>query len=96
MTARLTPNDDPRVQADDLQLSDELAAALRKVSAARDRLRAQESRSPDYAAALTAYLQAAVHHLAVLAVAQAQQTEQLSAEVAGLRARLEALQPMMH
>jgi hypothetical protein len=96
MNARLNPNDDARAGADDLQLSDELSAALRKVVAARDRLRAQESQSPDYAAALTAYLQAAVHHLAVLAVAQAQQTEQLSAEVTELRARLEALQPMLH
>ena len=53
----------------------------------------QSPQSADYPGALVAYLQAAVHHLAVLAVAQAQQTEQLSAEVASLRAGLEALQP---
>jgi len=85
-------NDRPAA-AGDLQLSGELAIALEKVVAARARLQGQSPESADYPGALVAYLQAAVHHLAVLAVAQAQQTEQLSAEVASLRARLEALQP---
>jgi hypothetical protein len=37
-----------------------------------------------------------VHHLAILAVAQAQQSESLAAEVTELRARLEALRPVVH
>jgi hypothetical protein len=64
--------------------------------AARDHLQAENPQSPGYAAALTTYLQAAVHHLAILAVAQAQQTEQLAAEVADLKARLEAMAPVVH
>jgi len=78
------------------QLSNELARALKSVVAARDRLRAEDAQSSGYQTALTAYLQAAVHHLAILAVAQAQQTEQLSAEIVELRARLDALTPMVH
>ena len=93
MEARLDRQNDRPAPAGDLQLSGELAIALEKVVAARDRLQAQSPQSADYPGALVAYLQAAVHHLAVLAVAQAQQTEQLSAEVASLRAGLEALQP---
>jgi hypothetical protein len=83
-------------QPEDWQLSDELARALKKVVIARDRLQAESPESPDYQAALATYLQAAVHHLAILAVAQAQQTEQLSAELATLRARVEALAPVVH
>src|SRR5690348_9247354 len=78
-------------KAEEWQLSNELARALEKVVVARDRLQAADPQSPDYQAALTTYLQAAVHHLAILAVAQAEQTEQLSAEIASLRARIEAL-----
>ena len=37
-----------------------------------------------------------VHHLAVLAIAQAQQYEDLSQEVDELRARVNALRPMVH
>ena len=92
MKARLDRLNDRPAPAGDLQLSGELAIALEKVVAARDRLQAQSPQSADYPAAVVAYLQAAVHHLAILAVAQAQQTEQLSAEVASLRAGLEALQ----
>jgi hypothetical protein len=83
-------------EPDELQLSDELAGALRKVVVARDELQAARPHSPAYQSALTTYLQAAVHHLAILAVAQAQQTEQLTAEVAALRAKVEALAPMVH
>jgi hypothetical protein len=80
----------------DLRLSEELAVALQKVVVARARLKAEPPRSPGYQVALTGYLQAAVHHLAIFAVAQAQQCEQLSAEVADLRARLDALHPTVH
>ena len=83
-------------EPEDWQLSDELAIALKRVVGARDRLQAESPQSPDYQAALTTYLQAAVHHLAILAVAQAQQTEQLSAEIAALRAQFEALLPVVH
>jgi hypothetical protein len=80
----------------DLHLSEELAAALRAVVIARDRLRAESPQSAVYHAALDGYLKAAVHHLAILAVAQAQQNEALSAEVAELRARVDALRPVVH
>jgi hypothetical protein len=83
-------------EPEDWQLSDELARALKKVVVARDRLQAESPQSPGYQGALTTYLHATVHHLAILAVAQAQQTEQLSAEVAALRARVEALAPVVH
>ncbi|MBV8189112.1 MAG: hypothetical protein JO339_17855 [Alphaproteobacteria bacterium] len=83
-------------EADDFQLSDALGDALRNVVVARDRLQAESPQTPAYQGALAAYLQAAVHHLAILAVAQAQQTEQLSAEVAALRAQVEASGPVVH
>jgi hypothetical protein len=83
-------------EADDLQLSDALGEALRTVVIARDRLQAESPQTSGYQGALTTYLQAAVHHLAILAVAQAQQTEQLSAEVAALRAQVEAVAPVVH
>jgi hypothetical protein len=80
----------------DLHLSEELAAARRAVVIARDRLRAESPQSADYQAALAGYLKAAVHHLAILAVAQAQQNEVLSAGVAELRAQVDALRPVVH
>jgi hypothetical protein len=83
-------------QPEEWQLADELARALKNVVLARDRLQAENPQSPDYQAALTTYLQAAVHHLAILAVAQAEQTEQLAAEVAALRARIDAVAPVLH
>ena len=83
-------------QADEWPLSDELGRALERVISARDRLQVETPHSAGYQSALTAYLQAAVHHLAIMAVAQAQQTEQLSAEIAALRAHVEALTPLVH
>src|SRR5262249_33867562 len=83
-------------EPDDWELSDELARALETVVLARDRLQAESPQSTDYQAALTGYLQAAVHHLAILAVAQAQHSEQLSAEIAELRAHIGSLTPVMH
>jgi hypothetical protein len=41
-------------------------------------------------------LEATVHHLAVLAIAQSRQYEDLSEEVTELRARVNALRPMVH
>jgi hypothetical protein len=95
MTARLTDEKD-RDASGDLHLSEELAVALRAVVIARDRLMAESPQSADYQAVLTGYLRAAVHHLAILAVAQAQQSEALAAEVAELRARVEAQRPVVH
>ena len=86
----------PRSDAAEAGLSRELAAALRRVVTARDHLEAQPPGSDTHQSALAGYLEAAVHHLAVLAVAQAQQNELLSAEVAELRARLDALVPTVH
>ena len=83
-------------EADACHLSDELGRALERVTLARDRLQAEAPDAAGHQAALPAYLQAAVHHLAILAVAQAQQTEQLSAEIAALRARVAALTPLVH
>ncbi|MFO1081541.1 MAG: hypothetical protein U1E23_13055 [Reyranellaceae bacterium] len=83
-------------EAADASLSRALATALRRVVTARDHLEAQPLGSDAHQSALAGYLEAAVHHLAVLAVAQAQQNELLSAEVAELRARLDALGPTLH
>jgi hypothetical protein len=96
MTAPPCPENDRDCPSVDLHLSEELAAALRAVVIARDRLRAESPQSADYQATLAGYLKAAVHHLAILAVAQAQQNEALSAEVAELRARVDALRPVVH
>jgi len=96
MTARLYPEKDRDSPSTDLHLSEELAAALRAVVIARDRLMVESPQSADYQAVLADYLKAAVHHLAILAVAQAQQNEVLSAEVAELRAQVDALRPVVH
>src|SRR4029077_2640732 len=72
MTAPPCPENDRDCPSVDLHLSEELAAALRAVVIARDRLRAESPQSADYQATLAGYLKAAVHHLAILAVAQAQ------------------------
>jgi cation transport regulator ChaC len=69
---------------------------MRKVIVARDRLEAASPDSPDYLAARIEYLEATVHHLAVLAIAQSRQYEDLSEEVAELRARVNAQRPMVH
>jgi hypothetical protein len=52
--------------------------------------------SPDYQATKIDYLEATVHHLAVLAIAQSRQYEDLAEEVTELRARVNALRPMVH
>ncbi len=96
MTARPYPEKDRDSPSTDLHLSEELAAALRAVVIARDRLMAESPQSADYQAVLADYLKVAVHHLAILAVAQAQQNEVLSAEVAELRAQVDALRPVVH
>jgi hypothetical protein len=54
-----------------VRLEQELETALRKVIVARDRLKAASPDAPEYQSTLIDYLQATVHHLAVLAVAQA-------------------------
>jgi hypothetical protein len=78
------------------ELFQELETAMRKVVVARDRLQAASPDTPDYQAARTEYLEATVHHLAVLAIAQSRQYEDLSEEVTELRARVNALRPMVH
>jgi hypothetical protein len=69
---------------------------MRDVVGARDRLNAASPEAPEYQSTLIDYLQATVHHLAVLAVAQARQYEDIAEEVADLRARFNALRPMVH
>jgi hypothetical protein len=96
MTARPCPEKDRDSPSTDLHLSEDLAAALRAVVIARDRLMAERPQSADYQAVLADYLKEAVHHLAILAVAQAQQNEVLSAEVAELRVQVDALRPVVH
>jgi hypothetical protein len=78
------------------ELFRELETAMRKVVVARDRLKAASPDSPDYQATKMEYLEATVHHLAVLAIAQSRQYEDLSEEVAALRARVNSLRPMVH
>src|SRR5262249_20841397 len=77
MEARLDHQNDRPAPAGDLQLSGELAIALKKVVAARGPLQAPKPPAGGHPGGLVAYLQAAVHHLAVPAVAQGQRTEQL-------------------
>ena len=78
------------------ELFQELETAMRKVIVARDRLKAASPNSPDYQATKMEYLEATVHHLAELAIAQSRQYEELSEEVTELRARVNALRPMVH
>ena len=63
---------------------------------ARDWLEAASPDTPDYLAARIEYLEATVHHLAVLAIAQSRQYEDVSEEVAELRVRVNDLNPRMH
>ena len=79
-----------------IELAQELETAMRKVIVARDRLETASPNSPDYQEARIEYLEATVHHLAVLAIAQSRQYEDLSEEVTELRARVNALRPMVH
>ena len=74
----------------------ELESAIRRVVVARDRLKAASPESAGYQAAKLEYLEATVHHLAVLAIAQSQQYEDLSQEVDELRVRVNSLRPMVH
>jgi hypothetical protein len=78
------------------EIEQDLETAMRRVLVARDRLKAASPESADYQAAKLDYLEATVHHLAVLAIAQALQFEDLSEEVDELRARLNSLQPRVH
>jgi hypothetical protein len=78
------------------ELFQELQTAMRKVVVARDRLKAASPDAPDYQATKIDYLEATVHHLAVLAIAQSRQYEDLSEEVTELRARVNAQSPRMH
>jgi phage shock protein A len=77
-------------------IGQELETAIRRVVVAHDRLKAASPESADYQAVKLEYLEATVHHLAVLAIAQAQQYEDLSQEVDELRARVNAMRPMVH
>jgi hypothetical protein len=79
-----------------VELGHELEKAMRDVVVARDRLNAASPDSPDYQATKIEYLEATVHHLAVLAIAQSRQYEDLSEEVTELRARVNSLRPMVH
>jgi hypothetical protein len=79
-----------------VELGHELEKAMRNVIVARDRVNAGSPEAPEYQSTLIDYLQATVHHLAVLAVAQARQYEDIAEEVAELRARVNALRPMVH
>ena len=79
-----------------VELGHELERAMRNVVIARDRLNAASPDSPEYQATKMEYLEATVHHLAVLAIAQSRQYEDLSEEVTHLRARVNSLRPMVH
>ena len=79
-----------------VELGHELEKAMRDVVVARDRLNAASPDSPEYQATKIEYLEATVHHLAVLAIAQSRQYEDLSEEVTDLRGRVNSLRPMVH
>ena len=79
-----------------VELGRELEKAMRNVVVARDRLKAASPDSPEYLATKIEYLEATVHHLAMLAIAQSRQYEDLSEEVTELRARVNSLRPMVH
>jgi hypothetical protein len=79
-----------------VELAQELETAMRKVIVARDRLEAASPNSPDYQEARIEYLEATVHHLAVLAIAQSRQYEDLSEEMTELRARVNSQRPLVH
>ena len=79
-----------------VELGHELEKAMRDVVVARDRLSAASPDAPEYQSTLIDYLQATVHHLAVLAVAQARQYEDIAGEMAELRARVDGLRPRVH
>jgi hypothetical protein len=78
-----------------VELAQELETAMRKVIVARHRLEAASPNSPDYQDARIEYLEATVHHLAVLAIAQSRQYEDLSGEMTELRARVNSQRPMV-
>ncbi|CAN5923621.1 hypothetical protein BH11PSE3_BH11PSE3_44480 [soil metagenome] len=73
-----------------VDLLQELESAMQKVLMARDRLAAAPPDAPSYQASQIDYLEATVHHLAVLAIAQSRQYEDLSDEVAELRSTVKA------
>ena len=79
-----------------VELGRELEKAMRDVVVARDRLNAASPDSPEYQATKIEYLEATVHHLAVLAIAQSRQYEDLSEELTKLRVRVNSLRPMVH
>ena len=79
-----------------VELVQELETAMRKVIVARDRLEAASPNSPHYQEARIEYLEATVHHLAVLAIAQSRQYEDLSEEMTELRARVNSQRPLVH
>jgi hypothetical protein len=79
-----------------VELAQELETAMRKIIVARDRLEAASPNSPDYQEARIEYLEATVHHLAVLAIVQSRQYEDLSEEMTELRARVNSQRPMVH
>ena len=73
-----------------VDLLQELESAMQRVTVARDRLAVALPDAPDYQATKIDYLEATVHHLAVLAIAQSRQYEDLSEEVAELRSTVKA------
>jgi hypothetical protein len=79
-----------------VELGHELEKAMRDVVVARDRLNAASPDSPEYQATKIEYLEATVHHLAVLAIAQSRQYEDLYEELTKLRVRVNSLRPMVH
>jgi hypothetical protein len=79
-----------------IELAQALETAMHKVVVARDRLQAASPDTPAHQAARIEYLEATVHHLAVLAIAQSRQYEDLSEEVTELRTRVNAQNPKVH
>lgn len=79
---------------DELFLMAKLDDARIAVDAARRAAAKLDVFSPEYQQAQITYLHAVVRHLSIIVIAQAAQQERLSADVAGLRERLDG--PTVH
>ena len=72
-------------------LEDEIDEALKRARLAYLAFKTVSEQSPDYQQALNGYLQAMVHHMTVLSVAQVRRIEMLTDEVSQLNQRFSAV-----
>jgi hypothetical protein len=72
-------------------LLDEMTEAADRMRVARDRLEELEPGAPDYQSAKVSYLHALLSHMSMVAVAQAEQHQQLAATVDRLEGEMKTL-----